>query len=261
MDISIIIPSYNEEKRIGPTLQRIADYMQTQAYTYEVIVIDNGNVDKTASIVLGFKDKIKNIKILHARSHGKGWAIKEGMLKAEGKYRLYTDADNSTDIAQLEDLLNAIKEGYDIAISSRKVEGALIQNPQPKRRRLTSYLFSRLVNFIVPLGFKDTQNGFKLFTEEAALKIFPHQIIFYWAFDVEILALAQIFSLRVKEVPIVWIDDADSRMSLNGMVRMLFEVIFIRINLWVNMYNKNERRSPERLRDEMYSEKENRKEV
>ncbi|MES2213905.1 MAG: dolichyl-phosphate beta-glucosyltransferase [Patescibacteria group bacterium] len=246
MDISIIIPSYNEEKRIGKTLQRVADYMSGTSYTYEVIIIDNGNIDTTSQVAESFSPAIQNLEIVPARSHGKGWAIKEGMLRARGEYRLYTDADNSTDISHLEELMAAIEAGADIAIGSRKIEGAVIKNPQPLRRQITSTAFARLVRSIVPLGFRDTQNGFKLFTRKAAMQIFPHQMIFYWAFDVEVLALALEFNLKVKEVPIVWVDDRESKMSMEGMVRMLFEVIFIRINLWINHYQKNERRQVER---------------
>ena len=241
MDLSIIIPCYNEEKRIAKTLDRINSYLSKQSYTYEIIVVDNGSTDSSGMIVQAFMSKMKNLTFISERSHGKGWAIKRGMLAAKGEYRLFTDADNSTDISQLEKLMAEAKKGYDVVISSRKAPGAVIKNPQPFYRRLTSISFSSLVAAIVPLDIKDTQNGFKLFTKEAAEKIFPHQTIYYWAFDVEILAIAKIW-FKVKEVPITWINDDQSTMRFSGMIRMLYEVIVTRINLSTSQYIKNERR-------------------
>ena len=255
MDLSIIIPCYNEEHRLGKTLERIAEHFQTQTCTYEVIVVDNGFTDATGQIVESYKDKIQNIRLISRRSHGKGWAIKEGMLSATGRYRLFMDADNATDISHVADLMEETKEGYDVVISSRRIKGAIIQNPQSVARQILGRVFAWLVRVIVPLGIKDTQNGFKLFTEKAVTTIFPHQTIYYWAFDVEVLAIAKALRLKIKEVPITWVDDEKSTMRLGGMVRMLMEVIWIRINMSTSTYIKNERRVGERRSEDRRAER------
>ncbi len=244
MLISIIIPCYNEEKRIGNTLVAIADYIQNLPkefpHEFEVIVVDNGSKDRTQKRVLAFKEVLPNLRVLTESSHGKGWAVKQGMLAANGDYRLFTDADNSTEIHYLEKLLKSAEEGYDVIASSRKLPLSHIMYRQPWYREMLGNIFAMIVRAIVPLGIKDTQNGFKLFTKEAAEKIFPHQSTFYWAFDVEILGIAQKLGFKTKEVPITWVNDDQSKMNIKGMVRMLFEVVAIRIHLWTRDYVKTE---------------------
>lgn len=240
MKLSIIIPCYNEAERIAGTLEKIAVYIQTKQCEAEVIVVDNGSSDDTASIAKSFKDRIGRLNVISKKSYGKGWAVKEGMLAATGDLRLFMDADNSTDISQADKMLPFIDQGYDVVISSRKIEGAIITHPQPAYRELLGRLFSILVSIIIPLGIKDTQNGFKLFTKETAEKIFRRQTSFYWAFDVEILALARKFGFKIKEVPIVWQNDERSRMNLAGMAQMLCEVIVIRLRLWTRDYTKTD---------------------
>lgn len=232
MYLSIIIPCYNEEARIGKTLEAIYAYLKEKTYTWEIIVVDNGSRDGTRLLVEEYAEKIPGLSLLSRQSHGKGWAVKQGMLAAQGDYRLFTDADNSTDIRQLDKLLPWATHGADVVISSRKAPGAKITEKQPLLRVWLGNLFAFFVRTMVPLGgIKDTQNGFKLFTRRAAEKIFPHQTIFYWAFDVEILALAKIFGFKVKEVPIVWVNDDRSKMNLKGMVRMAVEIILTRLHL------------------------------
>lgn len=238
MFISIIIPCLNEEKRIAPTLSAIDEYLKTKKhYESEILVVDNGSTDTTKEIVKEKMKEIPNLKLVERHSHGKGYAVKEGMLLAQGDLRLFTDADNSTDITQLEKLLPYAHDN-DVIISSRKAPGAVILNPQPRHRVFLGNLFQLLVKIIVPIRVYDTQNGFKLFTREAAEKLFRNQTIFYWAFDVEILAVADRVGLKIKEVPIVWRDDNRSAMRLKGMVRMLIEVISIRFRLWTHYYSK-----------------------
>lgn len=242
--LSIIIPCYNEEQRIGKTLAIIGDYLNKQSYTSEVIVVDNGSSDMTNEVVQSYMDKVPNLQILSRKSHGKGWAVREGMLAASGQYRLFTDADNSTDISQIEKLLPFAQEGYEVVISSRRIDGAVITHPQPWYREILGNMFAFVVRAIMPLGIKDTQNGFKLFTKRASERIFPHQTIFYWAFDVEVLALAHQFGYRIKEVPIVWVNDEGSKMSIKGMIRMLFEVIITRLHMMTRTYVKGEKVKP-----------------
>jgi dolichyl-phosphate beta-glucosyltransferase len=257
MYLSVIIPAYNEEKRIAKTLEAIYCYLHEKPYEWEIIVVDNGSTDGTRQLVEEYSDKIKNLRLLERRSHGKGWAVKQGMLAATGEYRLFTDADNSTDISQLDKLLPWATHGADVIISSRKKEGAVIVEKQPFYRVWLGNLFPLIVKMFVPQvrDLKDTQNGFKLFSRQAAEKIFPHQTIFYWAFDVEILALAKIFGFGVKEVPIVWKNDDQSKMNLKGMLRAAFEVILTRLHLLTFDFDKLRRaRESYRIDRETYTE-------
>lgn len=239
MLISVIIPCYNEEQRIKSTLERIHEYLSQQSYQSEVIVVDNGSKDGTREVVQSYAAQMPNLRLLSKKSHGKGWAVKEGMLEAKGDYRLFTDADNSTDISHLGKFLDAaINDGYDVVISSRRIEGAHLAHPQPWYRRILGDIFALIVRSIMPLGIRDTQNGFKLFSANATERIFPQQTIFYWAFDVEVLALAQKFGFNIKELPITWVNDEASRMSIKGMSRMLFEVIITRLHMMTRAYMK-----------------------
>jgi dolichyl-phosphate beta-glucosyltransferase len=240
MYLSVIIPAYNEEERIAKTLESMYCFLREKPYTWEIIVVDNGSTDGTRGLVEEYADKIKNLRLIERQSHGKGWAVKQGMLAATGDYRLFTDADNSTDITQLDKLLPWATHGADVIISSRKKDGAVIVEKQPFYRVWLGNLFPLIVKMFVPQvrDIKDTQNGFKLFSRQAAEKIFPHQTIFYWAFDVEILALAKIFGFKVKEIPIVWKNDDKSKMNLKGMARAVFEVILTRMHLLTFDLNK-----------------------
>jgi len=234
--LSVIIPCYNEEKRVQKTLDAVIAFLHSRPYQSEIVVVDNGSQDKTVQILKSYQGKFPHFKIVIENSHGKGWAVKQGMLVAEGHFRLFTDADNSTDIRQVEQLLTFAEAGYDVVVSSRKAPGAKIIHPQPRFRVILGNLFQGLVQLIVPLPVKDTQNGFKLFSAKATEKIFPHQDIYYWAFDVELIALAEKFGFRVKEVPITWVNDDQSKMNFKGMARMLFEVILIRLRLATRDY-------------------------
>lgn len=234
--LSVIIPCYNEEKRLPRTLLRVLSYLHSQKYTWEVIVVDNGSTDGTSKLVHSIMKNEPRLKLIVDSLYGKGWAVRQGLLEATGEYRLFTDADNSTDISQIENLLPYTKEGYDIIVSSRKIKGASINISQPPLRKFLGNVFRLIVATIVPTGVVDTQNGFKLFSQKAVEKIFPLQKIYYWAFDVEILALARKFGFKVKEVPIIWNDAELSRVNIKGMFRMLWEVSRIRFNLWTGKY-------------------------
>lgn len=247
MNLSVIIPCYNEENRIGNTLERINSYLKDQTYEYEIIVVVNGSTDKTEEIVHEFSRRIPFIVLINEKERGKGRAVKRGMLYAKGKYRLFTDADNSTDISQVDKLLESAQNGYDVVISSRKISGAVIKKYQPPKRALLGKIFSFLVGIVVPLKIKDTQNGFKLFSKEAAEKIFPKQTILHYAFDIEVLALAKIFNFKIKEVPIIWRNDDRSKVKFKDMIKMILEVIQIRLRLWTNYYQKDHNKNTTEL--------------
>ncbi len=244
--LSVIIPAYNEEKRLPKTLEEIDKYLSRQSYpsidsgqaSYEIIVVNDGSKDKTSEVVKNLELKIANLKLIdNKENHGKGYVVKQGMLEAKGEYRLFTDADNSTSIDQVEKMWAFFQQGYDIVIGSRDINGAKIAVPQPWFRRLLGDIFNLFVQIVSGLlGIWDTQCGFKGFTKDAVENIFPKLTIDRWAFDVEILVLAKKLNYKIKEIPITWINDPESKVKLKGMIRMLKEVFQIKLNLLKGIY-------------------------
>jgi dolichyl-phosphate beta-glucosyltransferase len=235
--LSVIIPAYNEEKRIKKTLLSVDEYLSGQSYDCEILVVNDGSKDKTAGVVNGLMDKLQGLKLIdNEENHGKGWGVKAGMLAAQGDYRLFMDADNSTTIDHVEKFFPFFAQSYDIVIGSRRLKDSVIAVKQPWARDFLGGIFRLIVHVLVPLGVKDSQAGFKVFSKKAAEAIFSRQTIFRWAFDVEILAIAKKLGFKMKEAPIKWVNDADSKVKFGGMVRMLFEVLRVRWNLWTGKY-------------------------
>jgi len=239
MFLSVIIPAYNEEKRLPKTLQSINDYLLRQPYDYEILVIDNGSTDKTPEIVKNLESQIRGLKLIEGLSgRGKGFAIRKGMLEAKGDFRIFTDADNSTSIDQIEKMWPEFKAGFDVVIGSRDIKGAIIPVPQSWWRRRLGDIFNLIVQFFSGLwGIWDTQCGFKGFSATAADELFLKSKIDGWAFDVEVLILAKKLGYQIKEIPVTWINDPESKVKFKGMVKMLLEVLEIRWNLITNKYN------------------------
>lgn len=238
MFLSVIIPAYNESKRISDTLFSVSKNLSRQNYDYEILVVNDGSKDNTAQVVKGLAGKISHLRLIdNEENHGKGWVVKQGMLEARGVYRLFMDADNSTTVDQVAGFFHYFKEGNDIVIGSRRIKGAKIAVHQPLFRDFLGGVFRFIVHIIVPLGVTDSQAGFKMFSSEAANKVFTKQTVFRWAFDVEILAIARKMKLRIAETPIVWVNDAESHVKLGGMIRMFFEVLNVRWNLILGKYN------------------------
>jgi dolichyl-phosphate beta-glucosyltransferase len=238
--LSVIIPAYNEEKRLPKTLREIDKYLKKQNYSYEIIVVSDGSKDKTSQIVKEMKKEIKNLKLIdNKKNQGKGYVVRQGILFAKGKYRIFTDADNSTSIDHVEKMWPFFEEGFEVVIGSRDVKGAKILNPQPWYRRKLGDIFNLIVQVIVGLwGIWDTQCGFKGFTKRVAEDIFPRCKINRWAFDPEILILVKKRGYKIKEIPVTWINDPESKVKFKGMVKMLFEVFQIRLNLLTKKYGK-----------------------
>lgn len=237
--LSVIIPAYNEEKRLPKTLDEIDKYLSQQSYHYEIIVVNDGSKDKTAQVTRNLIPKIKNLKLIdNKKNNGKGYVVRQGMLKAQGDFRLFTDADNSTSIDQIEKMWPEFKKGYDIVIGSRDIKGAVIAVPQPWWRRQLGNIFNLVVQLISGLwGIWDTQCGFKGFTAQAAKDIFSKAAINGFGFDVEILVLAKKMGYKFKEIPVVWINAPDSRVTFKSMAKMLIEVFQIKVNLILGKYD------------------------
>ena len=236
--LSVIIPSYNEEKRLPATLFDIDKYLSLQNYEYEILVVDDGSKDKTIDVVKNLISKIKNLKVLsYGENKGKGYAVKFGMLGAQGEYRLFTDADNSTTINQVEKMWPYFKEGYDVVIGSRDVRGAVLDPPQPMHRRILGEVFGLFTKVLAGTwGLNDTQCGFKGLTKRAADNIFPKCIIDRFAFDPEMLFLAKKFRYKIKEMPIRWKNDLESKVKFKSMVKMGIDILKIRWNIITRKY-------------------------
>ncbi len=236
--LSVIIPAYNEAKRIPLTLIDVDRKLGKADYSSEVVVVNDGSTDNTSEVVTKFLPLVKNLRLVdNKENHGKGYVVRQGMLEAKGNYRLFMDADNSTSVDQFGGMLPYLKEGYDIVIGSRDVKGAELVPPQPFYKRMLGNVGNIVIQIFLLPGLWDTQCGFKCFSEEAAKKIFGLVRINRWGFDVEALALAKKMSYRIKEIPVRWVNDADSRVKFGGYVSSLWDVVRIKWRLSRNSYN------------------------
>ncbi len=239
--LSVIVPAYNEERRLPNTLKKIDEYLSQQSYTYEIIVVNDGSKDDTAGKAQELVGTVKNLQVIdNKQNHGKGYVVRQGILKAQGKYRIFTDADNSTSVEQVEKMWPEFAQGFPVVIGSRDIKGANIAAPQPWWRILLGNIFNLIVQTISGLwGIWDTQCGFKGFTAEAAENIFPQGRIDRFAFDVEILSIAKKQGYKIKEIPITWINDTESKVNFKSMIKMLLEVLEIRWNVIKGKYKSN----------------------
>jgi len=230
--LSIVIPAYNEALRIGKTLDRICDYMEGCGYSYEIIVVDDGSNDGTDEVVRKAAENHPAISILRNNGNkGKGYSVKRGMLCSKGASVLLSDADLSTPIEELEKLYQALEDGCNIAIGSRAVSGSMILKRQPWYRQLMGMTFNKLVRALAVNGIRDTQCGFKLFTGDAARRVFALQRIERFAFDVEALYLAKKMGFGIKEVPVVWVNSPNSKVGIfKDSLRMMRDLLKIRLH-------------------------------
>lgn len=222
--LSIVIPAFNEEHRLGPTLERICAYADEHLDSYEVIVVDDGSSDRTAEVARSTGTGAVSVLELGA-NQGKGAAVRAGMLAATGERVLFSDADLATPIEEVAKLSARLDAGYDIAIASRGLAGADIRVRQHPIREAMGRTFNVLVRLVVLGGIKDTQCGFKLFTRAAAHDLFDRATIDGFAFDVEVLWLAQ-KRYRVAEVPVVWRHIEESKVSPGTDAARMFVDLF-----------------------------------
>jgi len=236
--LSIIIPAYNEAERIPATLIDMDKRLSSVDYSYEILVVNDGSKDGTATVVKNMAKMVKNLKLVDLHENvGKGGAVKQGMLLAAGRIRLFTDADNSTSIDQFEKMIPLFKEGYGVVIGSRALKGAQLDPPEPFYRRAIGKALNFLVQLFLLPGIRDTQCGFKAYTDEAAEKIFIIAKTMGWGFDVETLTLARRLGFRIKEVPVHWVNDTRSHVKFSGGLQFLAETSIIRWRLWRDGYH------------------------
>lgn len=236
--LSVVVPSYNESQRIILTLEALDSYLKKQNYAYEIIVVSDGSKDDTAKIVEEQITKIAHLRLIaNTQNHGKGYVVRQGMMEARGEYRLFTDSDNSTPIDQIEKMWPYFDQGFDVVIGSRDAKGAVLDPPQPMLRRFLGEGFGFLTNIIVGTwGIADTQCGFKALTAKATNEIMPLCKIERFAFDPEILAIAKMKKMKIKEVGILWKNDTRSTVKFKSMVKMFFDLFKIRLNMINGIY-------------------------
>ena len=301
MYLSVIIPAYNEEKRLPETLKKVRDYLISRVYEWEILIVNDGSKDKTAEVVLhtlgsspfasghpshpsldirqpadsGHRPRSGDVPsgsfrlIDNKENKGKGAVVKQGMLEAQGEWRLFMDADNSTDISEIEKLLNFANpksqiptsnqisnsksqnlencdlnghcdlelDAYDIIIGSRYLKTGLIKIKQPLIRRVISRFGNWLIRILLGINMADTQCGFKLFSAKSVQDIFPKQTIMRWGFDMEILAIAKYRGYQIKEVAVDWYDAEGSTVKKSAALKTLKELLIIKWNLMRGKYS------------------------
>ncbi|MDP2677035.1 MAG: glycosyltransferase family 2 protein [bacterium] len=233
--LSIIIPAYNEEKRISKTLAAIASYVQQKNYRYEIIVVSSKSTDNTVQVVEAMKKDIPNLEVIDAPvNRGKGDSVRVGMRAASGKIRLFMDADNATDISHFEKMRPLFDEGYEVVICSREARdavGATQAVSQPFHKRLLGDMGNLFIQLVAVRGIWDTQCGFKAFRNFAAERIFSEMKITGFGFDIEVLALSRLFGYTIGIVPAHWVNDPHTKVNLFSYIKVLWETIIVGWNL------------------------------
>lgn len=240
---SIVIPAYNEAARLGASLQKVLTYVHAQGWNAEVVVVNDGSRDNTAAIIQDYAVKDPIVRLIeNPGNHGKGYSVRNGMLNANGEILIFSDADLSSPIEECPKLIDALREGADIAIGSRWLRTETQTQRQPLHRQIFGRIFNLLLRLTLGLHFKDTQCGFKAFKKPAAQAIFPLQKIERWGFDPEVLFLARKLHFTVKEVPVLWGHSGGTRINpLVDGFRMFTEMLRVR---WYSLTRKYEHAVP-----------------
>ena len=233
--VSLVIPAYNEACRIIATLERAAAYFSEQGYPYEIIVVDDGSADDTRAVVSASAPDVR--LITYSGNRGKGYAMRRGLEEARGAYRIVYDADASTPIDEIGKLWPEFENGAAVVLGSRALPGSEVQIPQPKYRRMMGRMYNLLLRGLRLTTFRDTQCGFKAFTEESCAIVVPRLTVNGFGADCEMLFIAQLHGFAVVQVPIRWINSLDSRVNpILDSLDMFREVLGIRIKAYLGRY-------------------------
>jgi dolichyl-phosphate beta-glucosyltransferase len=226
--LSIVIPAFNEEERIGSTLRTIDVFLDQKEYDAEVIVVDDGSVDDTVAVT---HEASPNARVISYRpNRGKGHAVRTGMTAAKGEVRLFCDADGSTPIEEVDKLWPLFDGGADVVIGSRSLPGSDVQIHQPWYRENMGRMFNRIIRVLGVTHFPDTQCGFKAFTAHACGIVLPRQTVERFSFDAELLYIAQKHELRVEQLPIRWINCPHTSVNpVSDSARMFWDAMSIRV--------------------------------
>ncbi|MBN2241549.1 MAG: glycosyltransferase family 2 protein [Acidobacteria bacterium] len=238
--LSVVIPAYNEELRLPDTLSHAIAYLKTQPYRSEIIVVDDGSSDGTGQVVRRQRDAapvcLELLRHPDGANHGKGASVKRGILAAQGKYRLFMDADNSTTLNQVERFWPFFHLGFDVVIGSRALRDSVVVLRQPKAKEIAGQFGNWLIRQLAVPGIFDTQAGFKIFRRDAAERIFQRVTIDKWGYDIELLVIARALGYRIREVPITWINAEGSKVTLKSYFEVLGEIRKMRRNLRAGLY-------------------------
>lgn len=240
--LSVIIPAYKEGERIGRTLLEIEKYFNDKSYDYEILVVVDGSPDKTAEIARNYSTQVKNLRVIaNPENHGKGFVVRQGLLEATGKYRLFMDADGSTSINHLDKFLPELESGFDVVIGSRDIEGAFVQIHQAKYKEIMGDMGNWAIRIVLGLwSYPDTQCGFKIMNEKAAREIASRMVIDRFGFDYELIVLAHKLGFKVKQMPVRWLNEEGSTVTLfgpNGYVQVFIDLFKTKWRLITGKYN------------------------
>lgn len=244
--ISIIVPAYNEEIRLPETIRAMENYFRDHAWAFhEIVIVDDGSKDKTAAIADNFAKSNPHIRVLrNPGNRGKGYSVRHGMLKARGEWRLFSDADLSTPIEELDKLWAVMERDHaDVAIGSRALDPSLIGIHQPGFRETAGKLFNVVMRITIGLPIADTQCGFKLFRGSLVEDIFSRQMLEGFGFDVEVLFIAKRLGYKIAEVPVRWNHAEGSKVGMLTGVRAFLELAEVRANSLRGRYRFNWRTS------------------
>ena len=235
---SIVIPAYNEALRLEATLDRVLEYVYSQKWNAEILVVNDGSRDATRDIILRYAATHPMLQLVdNPGNRGKGFSVRNGVLHSKGEFVVFTDADMASPIEESVKLLTALEQGADVAIGSRWLDPSLQTRKQPFYRRALGRIFNLALRLILGMNFKDTQCGFKAFRRPAAQVVFPMQIIERWGFDPEIIFLAQRLGFRVDEVAVKWAHQENTKISpIKDGLRMFSELLVIRWYALIGKY-------------------------
>ena len=238
--LSIIIPAYNEERRLPRTLEQIFSFLAEQTYDSEVLIVENGSSDSTYAVAQEYAAKYPTLQVFQEQQSGKGNAVRRGMLAAQGTYRFMCDADLSMPIEELNKFLPQALGDVDVVIASREIKGA-VRYHEPYYRHLGGRLINLAMRILILPGLHDTQCGFKCFRSRVAEDIFRYQTIPGWSFDIELLYIARKRGYHIHEVPINWYFDADSKLrAVKDAFHMLRDIFSIHVNNVRGRYDPQE---------------------
>ncbi len=237
--LSVILPAYNEAERLPPTLENLFEELRQMSFEYEIIVVNDGSKDGTREVIKKIEAETKYLTLIdYEENKGKGFAVRKGMIAAQGTWRLFMDADGASPFSEFKKMMPYLNEEHGILIGSRFMRGAKVLVPQPTHRKTLGRLGNFLIRVLFLPGILDTHCGFKCFRSDAAEKIFERTKIDRWAFDDEVLLLAMKMGYPVKEIPIIWSDRREhSTFRLSDYIFAFFDVIKIKYWLATGKYN------------------------
>lgn len=241
--LSVIIPAYKEGERIGRNLLEIEKYFNDKNYEWEVVVVVDGSPDNTAEIARNYGSHLKNLKVIdNKENHGKGYVVRQGLLEAKGKYRVFLDADGSTSISHLDKFLPEFKNGFDVVIGSRAIQGAFVQIHQPKIREIMGKSGNLAIKAVLGLWkYPDTQCGFKMLSDRAAEAVASRMVVDRFGFDFELIKLAEVLGFKIKQMPVRWLNEEGTTvgglLGPNGFIQVLIDLFKTRLRLITGKYN------------------------